>query len=324
MNLYDQIDDALLHIRNGEVEEGLSILNTVVAYSENDPQVMFELSNVFYDLGHLDTAKSLLEKMDPFLDELTTSELVEFRTFRAELRIDEGQLDEALEELIECLELESNYTRAAILLADIYLMQNLPEIACRYLEDILQDDPDQPDVRYILAEIYIEENEWEKAEDHLGYLVGTEYEDKAKLSQAKLLSKYGSFEQAHELFLDTLSTNPIAEGYLGCSLTALQLGHLEQAVFYGTKLLELEPDHIGAYQVVSSALEKMGKLEKAKELLEHAFQMNDQEEAINLKLIEICYQLGDKIQASQYLQHFIDCHEETEEATRWKESLTIQ
>lgn len=323
-DLYSEIDMALQFIKDGKVEFGLSMLHNLMEQGSENPEVLFELANVFYDLGHIDTARTLLEKTEPYLDELSTEELIEWRTMRAELWIDEGELDQAMEELLACLSLEPNFTRASILMADIYLMQNLPEVACRYLEGILEENSDEPDVRYILAELYIDLSEPVKAQYHLDFLQGTDYEEKAKVSRAKLLSKSGLFEQSLTLYQEVLSSNPNPEAMLGFSLTSMQLGKFEQAVYYGSRLLELEPDHIGAYQVVSTALQRMGRADKSKQLLEQALRLNDQEEAILLKLIEVCYELGEKNEAERYLDHFINHHEETEETEKWKQRLSLQ
>lgn len=321
-NIYAQIDQAIDHIQAGKVNEGLSQLQMIMAYAKEDPDIAFQLADIFYGLGHVETALSLMQEIEPFFEEISTDTQIDVRTLRAEIMIDLGQLDEAMDELLSCIQLEPDHVRSAILLADIYLMQNLPEVACRYLESILEQNPEEHDVAFILSEIYLDMGEYIKASSLLGELEYSGYQDKVKISKAKLCSHTGRFEEAHSLFQQALEEDPTSiDALVGCAVTSLQLDAYEETIFYCEQLLAIDQDHIGAYQVKGEALQKQDRLEEAKSIYEEALARNDQEEAILLKLIEVPYLMGDIDEAERYLYLLLELNEENELGLEWKNRL---
>lgn len=322
-SIYEQIDQAMNHIRAGKVEEGLSQLKLIMSQASHDPDLLFELADIFYDLGHVDTALSLMQEVEPYFEDMSTDVQIDFRTLRAEMMIDLGKLDEAMNELLICVDLEPDHIRSSILLADIYLMQNMPDVACRYLESVLEQLPDEHDVRYILGEVCIEMGEFEKAAEHLELLRSTEYEDRMTLSQAKLFSRIGKFEEAYSLFQQCISQDAASvDALFGCAVTALQLGLLNEAIGYGEKLQKLDKDHLGAFQVMGEALQKGGKLKEAKIVFQEALELDDQEESIVLKLIELAYLLGETAEAEGYLDRLEELNDEHELVQEWRSRLT--
>lgn len=322
-SVYEQIDQAMDRIRNGKVEEGLSQLQMLMSQASQDPDLLFELADIFYDLGHVDTALSMMGEAEGYFEEMSTDVQIEFRTLRAEMMIDLGRFDEAMDDLLICVDLEPDHIRSAILLADIYLMQNMPEVACRYLESVLEQHPDEHDVRYILGEVYIETGEFEKASEHLETLQGTEYEDRMLLSQAKLFSRIGQFEKAYSLFQECADKDAASvDALFGCAVTALQLGLLNEAIHYSEQLHKLDRDHLGTFQVMGEALQKDGKLQEAKIVYQEAIELDDQEESIVLKLIELSYLIGETSEAESFLDRLEELNDEHELIQEWRNRLT--
>ncbi len=322
--IYDQIDQAMEKIRGGQVKEGLSILQFLMGQAEGQPDLQLELADVFYDLGHVDTARTMLEELERHFDELTTDMQIEARTLKAEIMIDLGELDEAIDELFSCIDLEPDYTRASLLLADIYLMQDLPEIACRHLENILDLESDQEDVRLILSDLYLQLGELEKAQAHLDQLIGTELEGQVRLVQARLWSQMGNFEDAYRQFLQCWTTDPTSDALFGLSATALQLQQPEEAAQYAEELLQLDASHVGAYQVLAEAFLSIEREDEARQALSKALDLQDQDEAILLKLVEVTYAQGDLEAARNYVKQLLLVNEEHEVALDWQERLQGQ
>lgn len=319
--VYDQIEEAMGKIRTGQVAEGLAILQMLMAEAGEQPDLQLLLADVFYDLGHVDTALSLLKEAEIYFEEMSTDMQIEARTLKAEIMIDMGDLDEAMNELLLCVDLEPDYTQASILLADIYLMQNLPEVACRHLENILEIDQDQDDVRLILSDLYIQMGDFESAQEHLDYLTGTELEHRARLGQARLWSQMGKFEEAYELFLQCWRDGFSVEALFGLSATALQLERVDDAIDYAKEILREDPSHIGAYQILAEAYQSTGQLDEAKEVLNTALQQSEQDESLVLKLIEITYAKGELEEAKRYVEQLLKQNDEHETALEWKERL---
>jgi len=108
---------------------------------------------------------------------------------------------------------------------------------------------------------------------------------------------------------------------LGCAVTSLQLDQSEVAIELCDQLLALNEDHLGAYQVKGEAYQKEGLLPEAKRVFEQALTRNEHEEAIYLKLIEICYLLTEYSEATYYLDQLVSLDGEQELANEWKNRL---
>ncbi|WP_147393759.1 tetratricopeptide repeat protein [Ammoniphilus oxalaticus] len=320
--IYEQIERAIEQIQTGEVEEGLGQLRGMLAYARQDPEVAFQLADIFYELGHLDTALTLLLELEPFFHDVSTDMQIEIRALRAEMLIDVGQLDQAMGELLQCLELEPDHIGVSVLLADLYLMQNLPEVACRYLERILETHEDEPDVAFILSELYVDLGEWEKALDLFEQLKGTEYEQRVAISKGNLFSQMGRFEEAYTLFQAVRAADPVSEeALLGCAVTALQLDQGQVAIELCDQLLALDEDHLGAYQVKGEALQKEDRLDAARTVFEQALSRNEHEDTIYLKLVELHFLMDDLEQAKNYLKHLFALDEQHEQGKEWQARL---
>jgi tetratricopeptide (TPR) repeat protein len=322
--VYKQVDEALELIRDGKVEKGLSLLQSLMDMSQMNPDISLQLADVFYELGHVETALSLFSQMEKFWEEIPTEMQVEAKTLKAEILIDSGELDQAMDELLYCLDIEPDFTRASILMADIYLMQNFPEVACKYLEDVLKREPDQEDVRFIIGEIYLELGDWQSAQDHWNKLEGTPYESKIMLGKAKLLGLQGQFEEAYSLYRECLEQEASPEILFGLMLTTLQLNLPEETIHYGEQLLSLDPDYFTAYIVLSDVYRQIGQHDKAIMQLQKALSLNDQDETVLLKLIELTASVGETDKALEYVEQLLEINDEHETALEWKAKLTIQ
>jgi tetratricopeptide (TPR) repeat protein len=319
--VYKQVDEALDLIREGKVEKGLALLQSLMEMSRMNPDLLLQLADVFYELGHIETALSLFSQLEQFWEEVPTEMQVEAKTLKAEILIDSGELDQAMDELLFCLDIEPDFTRASILMADIYLMQNLPEVACKYLEDILDREPDQEDVRYIVGEIYLELGEWKSAWSHWDKLEGTAYESKIMLGKAKLLSQQGQFEEAYTLYRQCLELEIFPETLFGLVLTTLQLNLPDETIHYGEQLLSIDPEYFTAYIVLSDAYKQIGQLDRAKKQLLTALSFNDQDETVLLKLIELTASIGKTEEALEFVEQLLETNDEHETALEWKEKL---
>jgi tetratricopeptide (TPR) repeat protein len=264
---YQHIEDAIERIREGKVEEGLSTLTNLLQYGKDNPDLLYELAEVFYDLGHVDTSLSLLHDLEQYHDQLGTDDVLQARALQAEILIDLGELDQAMDLLMSCLDIDTEYSQACILLADIFLMQNLPEVAVRYLEKVLEQDPDQVEVRYILSEVLVDLGEVKQAEEHWHQLAETKYEDKVLISKAMWLSQTGRFEEAFSLYKNCLASESTNDALFGCLVTSSQLGEYDQAVYYGEQLLEADPEYTGGVQALCEALKRNGQIERAEDIL---------------------------------------------------------
>jgi|GEM_PF-612719 len=318
-----QVDQAIEWIRSGKVEKGLTILKQLMKQSAQNPDLLFQLAETFYELGHLDTAKALLDGIEPFFDELATEGQLDIQMLRVEILIDQGELDQAINEIHDCLEREPDFIQAMLLLADIYLMQELPEIACHHLENILEIDPEQDEIRLTLAQLYLDLGDVKRAGYHFDELKDSPIQSGAILGKAKLLSQVGDFEQAYELFKACLECDRSTEVLYGCSLTAYQLERLDEALSFGLEVLHNEPEYMGAYLLLGQIYEKMGNFQSAIDKLEEALSVQDQDETILLKLVELTYENGQVDQAQRYLNQLLELDDEHELALEWVERLRV-
>ncbi|WP_231686754.1 lipopolysaccharide assembly protein LapB [Bacillus sp. JCM 19034] len=123
----------------------------------------------------------------------------ELYTFAAELLIDMDEEDEAIEMLNEIKEDDPVYLQAQLLLADLYQMQSLDEVAEQKLLNAVKKAPDEPIISYGLGEFYLSRGDYGKSIPYLKKAVhsGETIPDVyLELTLAEAYSATGQFEDA--------------------------------------------------------------------------------------------------------------------------------
>ncbi len=141
------IEAAIELVEYGEVEKGLAQLASLLPDANDNEK--YSIAEVYYQFGFLEEAKELLLSL--LANYPNESELILLLT---EVFIDLDEEERATLLLDQIDEGDAEYPRALVLLADLYQMQGLDEVAEQKLLKAKSLLPHHPIVLFALGEFY--------------------------------------------------------------------------------------------------------------------------------------------------------------------------
>lgn len=306
------IDEAIKRIENDEVELGLTALQKVQEHGKDLPDVMMYLAEVWYRLGHLDEAVRLLTDVMEKNPGMEPSLRLECQMLLAEIALDSSDFETAQHLLYECKESGHESIQLDLLLADLYSLQDLDEVAVKYLEQARQKEPDNQDILAALGNLYFRIGEDDEAmklleqagEESLALL----------LTKGRSLAQSGQFEQAYQLYRQALVLDRSPEVLFGSALMAFHVGRLDEAVELVKSLQALDEEYVASYPLAADIYLSMGKTEEAIDFLKQYVSLSGFDLDQIRRLIALLTQSGRYDEAKEY-QHLHDqWNDENEEA----------
>ncbi len=173
---------------SAKTSEAIAIFDKIVKLDREDHDLRRTLARLYRESGDLDAA----------LQQLNES---------ADVRIEKGQLDEAVVVLDEALALRPGDGRSIISLVEVRKRQGLPAKAVELLEKELSSAPDNIQLLNLLGNIHFEAGETKKAEEIFTRIVMAHplnVNARIKLGRIQILKD--KLDQAYELF-EPLITN---------------------------------------------------------------------------------------------------------------------
>lgn len=289
------IEKAVTMIEEGQIENGLRSLEKITDFASAYPDVLYQIANIYETLGHLEKALDVLgsiKSSDPDL-------LLEISLLKADILIDQGELDEAFGLLTELKEKYPKHVRVLVQLAEIYLLEDLPEVAVKYLENALSIDPSLEEIKLELSRIYRELGYAEKAMNLLNESFFAENPD-TMLEKAKILAEQGEFERALEHYRHALRHKETPDRLFGAGLCSYQLGLWDDAALFFYRILELDEDYVKAYPYLAEVYYRLGKKELAADVYREAIKRNGEETNWLLRLSDILMEIGEKGESEIY------------------------
>lgn len=176
------------------------------------------------------------------------------------------------DELKKAVSILRDYVRQAsdndlITIADLFIELGLLDDARSILEALLEDYPDESDIRLVLAEIYIDLENDERAINHLEAIDPTSEQYIASLMvAADLYQTQGLFEVAEQKLIEAkqLAPNEILIDFAQAEL-AFSLGKYDDALFNYRKIYQ-ENDQIAEVDLtlrIAESLAAIGEFEEA-------------------------------------------------------------
>ncbi|WP_227936203.1 tetratricopeptide repeat protein [Alkalihalobacillus deserti] len=270
------IEKVIQDIENGSVEEGLRELAKME--KQADHQMKYDIAEVYHGLGHIDKAKKIIDELLMlYPDEGSLYALA------AELLIDLDQEDEAIELLLEIKESDPAFLQAQLLLADLYQMQSLDEVAEQKLLLAAQKAPNETIISYGLGEFYLERGDYIKSIPYLKKAVhATEAipNVQVELLLAEAYSASGQFEDALSYYKEGIKNRAEPNALFGYGFTAYQVGDMILAIEQLESLLSLDSDYSSLYPYLAKAYEAEGRLDDALETLENGIKVDEYNEQL--------------------------------------------
>ncbi len=258
------ITQAINEIEKGNVKEGLEQLS--ILEKSADHQSKYTIAQVYQELGHIDKAKVIVDELLMLYPDEGS-----LYAFAAELLIDMDQEDEAIELLSEINEEDEAFLQAQLLLADLYQMQSLDEVAEQKLLHAAKKAPEEVIISYGLGEFYLERGDYIKSIPYLKKAVHASErlpDIHLELQLAEAYSASGQFEDAIHYYREGLKRHLDPHALFGYGFTAFQLGDMVVAIEQLEALKGLDPDFSSLYPLLAKAYEAEGRLDDAIEALE--------------------------------------------------------
>lgn len=305
------IDEAVKKIENNEIDLGIQVLQKVQEHGKDIPEVMLYLADVWYQLGHLQEAGDLVSYILEHQPQLNDELRAEFSLMQAEIALDEGNFELAEDMLFPLQEAGYEGIELYLLLADLYAMQDLDEVAAKHLETALSKDPENQEIKSALSEMYIRAGQFGLAGQLMQQL--DEPSSASLLFQGRTLAQCGQFEQAYQAFVQALAFDRSAEALYGSGLMAFHIGRLDEARHHVEQLLALDEEYVTAYPLLSDIYLSDGKTEAAIETLKKYVDLSGFDLDHVKRLIALLTQAGRYDEAKQYQQLFDSWNEAEEE-----------
>ncbi|SDH41181.1 tetratricopeptide repeat protein [Alteribacillus bidgolensis] len=304
------LEEIIQVIQEGDIEKGLKSLEQYERKA--DHQEKYDLVQLYEELGRLDKAKPLIEELINYYPE--EGELL---TMAAEIAIDMDEEDEAIEWLLEVDEEDEAFLRAQMLLADLYQLQGLDEVAEKKLKDALQKAPDEPVLLAGLGDYYLDRGDFAKSIPYLKQAerMGFEFpEGGLDLRLAEAYSATGEFETALPYYQKGLNEKADPHAMFGYGYTALQIEDYDLAAKEFNKLKEADPDFVTLYPYLIRAYEGLEKYELALKTAEQGLSVDEYNDTLFTEAGKLQLSLGNEKVAEERFREALSINPGNQEA----------
>lgn len=294
---------------SGQTEEGLKQLHELLM--DGGDQTQFGAASIYQQFGFLDDAQKVYERLiKQYPDD---SELI---LQLSELLIDKNEESSAIQYLQRIHPLDENYLSAQVMLADLYQMEGLDEVAERKLLGALKLAPHQPILILALGELYLSVGQASKAVDCLMQVKDNpELADQnIHLKLAEALSLSGSFEASLKEYELGLKQKKTLDGLYGYAVTAMRVHESRKAIKALETLKTMDPGYSTLYNVLAEAYEHEGKYEKAMEAVLTGIEQDEYNERLFETAGVLAAKMHQNEKAAEYFTKCLDQNPENMEA----------
>lgn len=296
-------------IQTGNLDEVDELIQ--LALGADDEETLYLLGNTLFQLGFLEETKRVynhLIDINPSDDEL--------KIYLAEIEIEDGQELEALELLHSIDPTSSSYSQSLLVQADYYHLNGLPEVSIQKLEEAEELLPEEPVVKFALAEVYFTTAEYQLAANYYEVLIDDNVEEVAgTLINARLGNAYlmlGNYEKAIENLNEALSYKDDPEVYYQLGFAYIQQEEFQKAIDVLNQAKEIDPSLVSVYILLSEAFEQLNQLENSLQAIEEGITINEINIELYLLAAEYAAKLGDYPKAESYYQEALKIEPENE------------
>lgn len=310
--IMSDLNRAITLVENGQVDEGLAIIKDIE--KQSDHETKFSIAELYYNWGLVDKAKSIIDELL-----LLYPDEGELYIFAAELLIDLDDEDEAIEMLLEVRHDDPQFLRALLLLADLYQLQGLDEVAEEKLRVAEKHSPDEPIISYGLGEFYLERGDFLRSIPY--YKKALAAKDQLKdinieLRLGEAFGASGQFEEALTYYEKGLKDDVELSALFGYAYTALQLAQYKTSIEAFNRLKDMDPQYTSLYPYLANAYEAEHLYEEAVQTLEEGIKVDEYNESLYLAAGKLSLKLKDTKQAEDYLRTLLSLNPSHFEGTQ--------
>lgn len=299
MNLENlDMKESIALINDGQTEKGIEQLKKVAEVADHETK--YQIAELYYQLGLVNLAKEIIEELIIFYPEES-----ELATFMAELLIDLDEEDEAIEILLEIKESDPVFLQAQLLLADLYQLQGLDEVAEQKLLNAENKVPSEPIVLFGLAEFYLSRGDYLKSIPYYKQVLPFQEELEGTnigLRLAEAFSGSGAFEEAITYYEGGIKNGATIDEHFGYGYTALQLSLFKVAIKQFEEVIDMDESYSSLYPYLAEAYEEEGQIHEAVQIIKKGLEIDEYNEALYVQGARVSLNNRDIEAGEKYLR----------------------
>ncbi|MGT2906389.1 tetratricopeptide repeat protein [Streptococcus dentiloxodontae] len=267
------------------------------ALSEDPSEVLLELADYLESIGFLPQAKTVYEHL--------RSDFPEVNINLAQIAAEDGDSDKAFLYLDAVAEDSKDYLSALMVMADLYQMEGLTDVA---RDKLLQANQlsDEPLVIFGLAELEFELGNFDEAIRYYAQLDNREFLELTGVSTYERIGKayasLGKFEAAVEFLEKAVEIEYEDSAVFELAVILFDQEEYQKANIYFKQLDAMNPDFEGYEYVYALSLHAEHKLKEALTLVQQGLSKNEFDSQLLLLASQLSYESHDTASAEHYLK----------------------
>lgn len=278
------------------------------ALKEDDDEALLELAEYLESIGFLNQAKTIYEKERASFPEVNIN--------LAQIAAEDGDIEAAFTYLDAISPDSDAYLSALLVMADIYDMEGLADVAREKLL-LASQISDEPLVTFGLAEIEMELGHFSEAIKKYAKLDNRDVLEMTGISTYQRIGKayasLGKFEAAVEFLEKAIEIEYDDETVFELATILYDQDEFQKANTYFKQLDTMAPDFQGYEYVYALSLHEENKTEEALRMAQKGISKNAFDARLLLLASQLAYELHDAAQSESYLLSAKEVAEDEEE-----------
>lgn len=278
------------------------------ALKEDDDEALLELAEYLESIGFLNQAKTIYEKERASFPEVNIN--------LAQIAAEDGDIEAAFTYLDAISPDSDAYLSALLVMADIYDMEGLADVAREKLL-LASQISDEPLVTFGLAEIEMELGHFSEAIKEYAKLDNRDVLEMTGISTYQRIGKayasLGKFEAAVEFLEKAIEIKYDDETVFELATILYDQDEFQKANIYFKQLDTMDPDFQGYEYVYALSLHEENKTEEALRMAQKGISKNAFDARLLLLASQLAYELHDAAQSESYLLSAKEVAEDEEE-----------
>jgi len=253
----EEIQKAIRQMEAHKTEDAIETLTQYLPHADEEER--FTIAELYIQWGMMDEAKMVLQEL---IQRYPKEQ--ELKVMMAEIHIDLGEDDEAIELLNQFGPEDEDYLQVLVQLADLYQAQGLYEVAEQKLLTAKQVEPNSAIIDFALGELAFSNGEYSKCVPyyenamHHQPVIG-DIEVATRLAEAYAAN--GEFEQSLEYYQNVEEENPDVMFRYG--FVAFQANRNDIAIKVWEQLIDKDPYFHSVYPHLAQAYDSEGMPQEA-------------------------------------------------------------
>nr|WP_042477992.1 tetratricopeptide repeat protein [Bacillus ndiopicus] len=297
-------------MQDGDLQKIDQLLEPFLMNAE--PNEQYEMAELFMQYGYLQQANKALSHL-----QFLFPEEAQLTIDRANVMMEIGEEDEALELLLSVDTEAAEYPQALLALADYYQMQGLFEVAEKRINEAVSLLPSEPLLQFAKAELLFETGRFTEAARIYEELYTTDKVFAGVSLAARLAEVYragAGYERALDYYMEALEDEVSPDMLFGSAYAAFQTEKYELATKQLEDLKELDPDYFSAYLLLAESYAMLEDNKRAYKAIQEGLARDEYDKALFLFAGKIALKNHLPNEAIEHLQQAIALDPEYMEA----------